>query len=99
MNSLSPSNQMTCDACATGGRRCSGAQPQICNDPGTGPAVWANSGTACDAATLCSGGACVCGLGDVRCSPTSGNFEECAASGWTETAVCEMGCDDAMGCL
>jgi hypothetical protein len=99
MNSLSPSNQMTCDACATGGRRCSGAQPQVCNDPGTGPAVWANNGTACDAATLCSGGACICGLGDVRCNPISGNFEECAASGWTETAVCEMGCDDAMGCL
>jgi hypothetical protein len=98
-SSLMPSTQMTCDACATGGRRCAGAQPQVCSDPGTGPAVWADSGMECDATTLCDAGACICSLAEVRCNPTSGNFEECTASGWTEVAVCEMGCDDATGCL
>jgi hypothetical protein len=100
-SSLTPSSQLTCDACVADSRDCAGAQPQVCNDPGTGPTSWAPSGAECDAATLCdpAAGACICSLSDTRCNPTSGNFETCTASGWTESAVCTAACDDETGCL
>jgi hypothetical protein len=100
-NSLTPASQMTCDACSAGGHTCSGAQPEKCNDPGTGPAVWVDDGTACDAAGLCNAatGTCTCTLSATRCNPSTGNFEECEATGWYETAVCSAGCDDSAGCL
>jgi hypothetical protein len=101
MGSLSPSSQLTCDACAAGSRNCAGAQPQVCDDPGTGPTSWVASGAECGSEALCDPamGACLCSLGDTRCSPTTANFETCDVSGWTETAMCETGCDDVTGCL
>jgi hypothetical protein len=101
MNSLTPSTQMTCDVCLAGSVDCAGAQPRVCTDPGTGPTSWAPNGAECDAETLCdtAAGECICSLADTRCHPGSGNFQVCEASGWTETAVCEMGCDDETGCL
>lgn len=100
-NSLMPSGQMTCDACLDGSTTCAGAQPRVCNDPGTGPAVWEDSGAECDADTLCDAdtGTCICGLGDTRCNPMSNNFEECQSTGWEETDECTTDCDDTMGCL
>lgn len=100
MNSLMPSSQMTCDACVDGSLRCSAAQPQTCEDPGTGPATWEDSGAECDAAALCDAttATCLCSLGDTRCNPMTENIDECQATGWEESEVCEMGCDDT-GCL
>lgn len=98
--SLTPVSQMACDTCVAGTRGCDGAQPRVCNESTTGPASWAPAGAECDAVTLCnpSSGACLCSLGDTRCNAT-GNFEVCAATGWTESAVCDTACDDATGCL
>lgn len=100
-SSLTPASQMTCDACVGGMHGCNGAQPQVCNDPGSGPAVWADDGAECDAVALCDSatGSCICTLDDTRCNATSGNFEQCQATGWVETAVCAAGCDDVAGCL
>jgi hypothetical protein len=101
MSSLTPASQMTCDACAAGTPRCAGAQPQVCNDPGTGPTTWVANGTECDADTLCdpAEAECICSLADTRCNPSSGNFELCEATGWTESDICETDCDDETGCL
>jgi hypothetical protein len=101
MSSLAPASQTTCDVCVGGMRDCNGAQPQVCDDPGSGPAVWADDGAECDAAALCDAGtgSCICSLDDTRCNATSGNFEQCQATGWVETAVCAAGCDDTAGCL
>jgi hypothetical protein len=63
--------------------------------------AWAANGAECDAATLCDAatGACLCSLEETRCNPSSGNFEVCDASGWTESEICETDCDDEAGCL
>lgn len=100
-SSLTPSSQTTCDPCVAGARDCALAQPRVCNESTSGPTSWVESGAACDAATLCDSttGACICSLAQTRCNPTSGNFEVCAATGWTASAVCAMGCDDVTGCL
>jgi hypothetical protein len=99
-NSLTPASQTTCDACVAAATTCNDAQPQVCNDPTSGPAVWEDSGAECGADALCDAatGTCICDLGDTRCNATTENIDECQDTGWVELEVCDMGCDDT-GCL
>lgn len=53
MASLTPASQMTCDQCVAGTFNCDGAQPQRCDAPADGRAVWEDLDETCASAADC----------------------------------------------